>query len=165
LPGALTTWVVPTIGATAASTPRTSSAVKSTSFRGAEVEQVRRRWRVDRHQRGETTEHERPRIEVAVLQRVGGHRRQQVEDGSIVSGMEAPGFGWTRPLVPCFELRSRRHLAPTRQVRAGPALLRTRERRTGVQSALRALSWSASTAAPGERTGAERDHPRVTSDE
>ena len=83
LPVADATRAVPTIGATAASTPRTWSASMPASRRGSEVHQIRDRRGIDRDQRRDANEHERLRVEIRRLDRVRGHACEEVEDGSV----------------------------------------------------------------------------------
>ena len=74
---------VPTIGATAVRTPRTSLGVHARLAGSAEVERVRDRRRVDRDQRRDPDEHQRSLVQVRRLDRIRRHACQQVEDRSL----------------------------------------------------------------------------------
>ena len=82
-PVADATRAVPTIGATAARTPRIRSGSMPISRCRSEVEQVRGRRGIDRDERSDADEHQCLRIEARRLDRVRGHAREQVEDRGV----------------------------------------------------------------------------------
>jgi hypothetical protein len=57
---------------------------------GADVKQVRGRWSVDRDERGDAHQHERLLIEGRGLDRVGGHRFEQVDNRCFGSRHDVP---------------------------------------------------------------------------
>ena len=81
----LITRAVPTIGATAMSTPRTSSRVMPTSTAVPALRRYENRWHARGRERGDAGEHQLSVFEVAGVDGCRGHEGQSVEDRTVFS--------------------------------------------------------------------------------